>query len=206
VDDTEADRYALTRYLENDGYRVCGAANAAEAIRLAKHECPDLILLDVALPDMSGYEACARLKADPDCGNIPVIHTSAADVTSESQLHGVDNGADAFLTMPADPAILLGTVKAWLRVRRSESERETQLKELRRTKALLQAVLDQMPVGVSAAGAPDGKALLSNQAVTRLLGHDIASRSHYQEYADYGAIHADGSKYAPKTIPRYVPS
>jgi CheY-like chemotaxis protein len=105
VDDTEANRYTLTRYLERAGYSVVSATTGEEALRLVSEDT-DLILLDIKLPDMLGFEVCTRLKADPRFRRIPLIHTSAFFTKGEDYLRGIEGGADAFLITPIDPLIL----------------------------------------------------------------------------------------------------
>jgi CheY-like chemotaxis protein len=76
VDDDDASRYATSRILRQAGFEIIEAATGAEALRLAK-ENPDLVILDVNLPDMDGFEVCERIKADPATSLIPVLHLSA---------------------------------------------------------------------------------------------------------------------------------
>ena len=84
VDDDEATRYSLARRLRGAGFRVLEAATGAEALRLAREE-PVLITLDINLPDMDGFEVCRRLKSDPATREIPVLHLSAACVSSATR-------------------------------------------------------------------------------------------------------------------------
>ena len=73
------------------------------------------------LPDINGFEVCRRLKADPVTRDIPVLHISASYTSAESKAEGLEGGADGYLTHPADPAELVATVRALLRVRRAEA-------------------------------------------------------------------------------------
>src|SRR5690348_2956696 len=74
VDDNESCRYAVTRTLQRNNFRVTEASSGREALRLARSEQPDLVLLDVHLPDMHGFEVCRQLKAEPATSRIPVMH------------------------------------------------------------------------------------------------------------------------------------
>lgn len=121
VDDNDFSRRAVSRILEKDGFRVLEAATGEDALRLVQ-ENPDLVLLDVNLPDVSGYEVCRRIKADPAGFFIPVVHLSATMVTSRDWATGLENGADGYLTHPVDRVVLLGTVNSLLRARRAEAE------------------------------------------------------------------------------------
>ncbi|MFL5347734.1 MAG: response regulator [Hyalangium sp.] len=122
VNDDEASRYTASRILELAGHRVLEAATGGEALRLASQLRPDLIVLDVKLPDLSGYEVAARLRSHPDTASIAVMHTSATFVTADKRVLGLDSGADAYLTEPFEPAELIAMVKSLLRLRRAERE------------------------------------------------------------------------------------
>ena len=119
VDDTEASRYAVSRILRKARFAVHEAATGEDALRLAA-EKPDLVILDVNLPDMSGYEVCRRIKADPATASIPVLHLSASFVESEDRSEGLESGADGYLTYPLEPRELIANVRALLRVREAE--------------------------------------------------------------------------------------
>jgi PAS domain S-box-containing protein len=121
VDDHPTTRYAIGRILGREGFRVMEAATGREALRLAK-EGPDLIILDVNLPDIGGFEVCRRIKANPTTATIPVLHLSATYVTEEAQATGLESGADGYLVQPVDPHVLVATVKALLRLGRAEEE------------------------------------------------------------------------------------
>jgi PAS domain S-box-containing protein len=121
VEDNEATRYAVSRVLTNAGYRVTPAADGETGIALARTVKPDLVLLDVKLPDVSGYDVVKRLKGDPATAAIPVVHLSATSVTSAEQVRGLEGGADAYLTHPVEPMVLVATLNALLRVRRAEA-------------------------------------------------------------------------------------
>ena len=102
VDDDDAGRYTVSRVLRQAGFEVMEAANGAESLRLVK-ENPDLVVLDVQLPDMSGFEVCERIRADPATSLIPVLHLSATYIDSQSMVRGLDHGADGYLTQPVEP-------------------------------------------------------------------------------------------------------
>jgi len=122
INDDEANRYALTRILRSAGYRVLEGATGAEALRLTQEERPDLVVLDVKLPDLNGIEVCRRLKADPRTARIAVLHVSARYVRTENKVEGLESGADGYLAQPVDAEELLATVRALLRMRRAEEQ------------------------------------------------------------------------------------
>ena len=120
VDDDEANRYAISRSLRKAGFEVAEAATGEEALEKAAHFEPDLVILDVRLPDISGFEVCQRIKADPATAATPVLHLSASFVSSEAKAQGLEAGADAYLIRPVEPVELVATVNALLRARRTE--------------------------------------------------------------------------------------
>ena len=95
------------------GYEVAAAANGEEAVQLTSKENPDLILMDVRMPRMTGYEACRILKANPDLKDIPVVFLSAKGQESEIQT-GMEVGAEEYLLKPFAPDQLTDRVKAIL--------------------------------------------------------------------------------------------
>jgi PAS domain S-box-containing protein len=138
VDDTLANRWVLMRVLEEDGYRVIEGETAADALRLAA-ERPDLIVLDVRLPDGSGFEIARGLKADPRTGDIPLLLISASFTSPSERAQGLDAGADGYLTHPVEPPVLLATIRALLRSREAE-------RALRESEARFRTMADSAPV------------------------------------------------------------
>jgi PAS domain S-box-containing protein len=116
VDDSEAKRYVTSRTLSNAGYDVVEASTGQECLEVAASEIPDLIVLDVLLPDMHGFEVCNRLKSDPRTGFIPVLHLSASVTRPEDKVKGYDHGADAYMSQPVDPMEFVSTIKSLLRM------------------------------------------------------------------------------------------
>ena len=122
VDDNAVGRYALSRLLRREGFDVIEAATGQEALRLAAAAPPpDLMILDVKLPDMSGLTVCHTLKQQPATAHLPVLHLSAVYVQDSDKVQGLESGADAYLTGPVDPPVLLATLRALLRVRQAEA-------------------------------------------------------------------------------------
>ena len=119
VDDNESGRYAKARALQRAGYVTREASTGAEALTLVADAKPDLVLLDVKLPDISGLEICARVKRNrPD---IIVVQTSATFIEKLDRVRGLDGGADAYLTEPIESDELLANVAALLRLKRAEA-------------------------------------------------------------------------------------
>jgi signal transduction histidine kinase len=124
VDDNDALRYSLSRTLQGGGYEVIEARNGSEALLLAE-SVPDLITLDVNLPDMDGFEVCRRLKTNPRTSHIPVLHISATFTDTEYRLRGLE-AADGYLTEPVSREELLASVNALLRLKQAEREARLQ--------------------------------------------------------------------------------
>ncbi|GMT97615.1 hypothetical protein KH5H1_17340 [Corallococcus caeni] len=144
VNDDEANRYLVNRILEMSGYHVLEAATGMAALLLAEEHRPDVIVLDVKLPDISGYEVCARLRANAATAAIAVMHTSATFVTPDKKVQGLEGGADAYLTQPYEPSELIATVRSLLRLRHAEQQarlRTDQLIEMDRRKDEFLAML-----------------------------------------------------------------
>ena len=103
--------------LRNDGYEVVAASDGKRAAELTAIERPDLVLLDVMMPEMDGIDACRRLKSDPRLRNIPVILVTAK-TADDDVIRGLDVGADDYVTKPFRKEILAARVRSALRVKR----------------------------------------------------------------------------------------
>ncbi|WP_088258430.1 response regulator [Fimbriiglobus ruber] len=119
VDDSEDNRYTIGRHLRKAGFRIVEAATGEETLRLARDN-PDLVILDIDLPDMNGFDICRQIKADPTTATIPVLHLSATFTKTRDRVQGLDGGAEAYLCHPVEPLELVATVNALLRARRAE--------------------------------------------------------------------------------------
>jgi PAS domain S-box-containing protein len=127
VDDNDGARYVKTRVLRQAGFEVIEAASGRDALDKARTEKPELVLLDVKLPDINGLEVCRRLKSAPDTSAILVLQTSASLIESVHRVKALDAGADSFLVEPIEAEELVANVKALLRLRRAEeAHREVQ--------------------------------------------------------------------------------
>ena len=116
VDDVEANVRLLEAKLTLEYYEVLTAGDGSSALQVACEERPDIILLDVMMPGMDGFETCRRLKADPVTRHIPVVLVTALD-GREDKLKGLDAGADDFVTKPIDDVILFARVRSLLRLK-----------------------------------------------------------------------------------------
>lgn len=116
VDDTPANVMLLEAKLNNEYYDVVTAADGFEAIKQAKEHSPDLILLDVMMPGMDGFETCRQMKADHEISHIPVVMVTALN-SPEDRVNGLQAGADDFLTKPIDDAALMARVRSLVRIK-----------------------------------------------------------------------------------------
>jgi signal transduction histidine kinase len=121
VDDNPAGRYAVSRLLKANGFTVIEAGTGHEAL-MAAGERPDLVVLDVNLPDISGLEVCRRLKSDPLTADVIVLQLSATAVGLEERLQGLETGADSYLVHPIEPMELVANIRALLRLRQAEDK------------------------------------------------------------------------------------
>jgi len=106
-------RDLITFTLRFAGFEVIAGTNGEEGYELAKKEKPDLVMMDVRMPKMTGYEACRKIKADPEIAHIPVIFLSAKGQESEIQT-GLDAGADEYLLKPFAPGDLTDRIRSVL--------------------------------------------------------------------------------------------
>ncbi len=123
VDDTRDSLRIKTVILQRAGFEVIESASGLETLKLAAIHHPDVVLLDVNLPDMSGYDVCRALKSDPSTASTLVVHISACFTKGSDRTRGLDGGADGYLTSPVEPPLLVATIKSLLRVREAESAR-----------------------------------------------------------------------------------
>jgi DNA-binding response OmpR family regulator len=118
VDDQDVPRYVKTRDLREAGFTVIEANTGAEALRQIEQEQPPVVLLDVQLPDITGYEVCAFVKKKwPE---VMVLMTSSTFTTTAHRIYGLDSGADSFLVQPSEPLELAAAINALIRIRQAE--------------------------------------------------------------------------------------
>jgi two-component system, cell cycle sensor histidine kinase and response regulator CckA len=180
VDDQQNDRQLLEAMLAREGFVLLTAASGEEALAIAAGQPPDLILLDIKLPGMDGYQVTSRIKGDPATKNIPVIMVSALDDRNARML-GLSAGAEDFLTKPVDRAELSVRVRNLLRLKAYgdyydkysqilEGEVGSRTADLVESERLYRSTFDAAPVGIVHVGL-DRRWLRVNQCLCDLLGY-----------------------------------
>ncbi|RLC81896.1 MAG: hypothetical protein DRI81_01230, partial [Chloroflexi bacterium] len=181
VDDNLALRQALEDLLAAEGYDVACASNGVEALAKATQLTPDLILLDVIMPDMDGFTVCQRLRADPLLADVPVIMiTALAD--RDSRLRGFEAGADDYVSKPIDTPELLARVRTTTRLNRYrrlllEQVRRRQMEEaLRESEERFRNLVENMPI-ICFTFDQQGRILSWNHAAERVYGYRLSGIS-----------------------------
>lgn len=178
VDDVAASRFAMGALLRRAGHEVVQAATGREAlveldVRLRKGTLPDVALVDVGLPDMSGFELCRRLKARPHMAGLPVIHFSAAALAPGDRCQGLDAGGEAYLTMPAEPEEIDAVVRAAVRAARLRAGDQAVARRLSLLSETIVTIQAARSLQELADAAADGTARLTGSpAAVFVLGPD----------------------------------
>ncbi len=192
VDDDDAKRYVLASWLRRAGHTVAEAATGQEGLRQV--ESAELVLLDVNLPDMSGFEVCRLIKANPRTAAIPVIQVSATAVQVADRAHGLIQGADAYLVEPTEPDELLAMVTATLRYSRARQRAE-------RTAAML-TELASVTLDINATETFDGLAAAAATGAARIFAAEAVL---YLEMPDGQTRRTSARPGSPGTVRRGGP-
>ncbi len=177
VDDNQVGRILTMQMLGEACFEFREAASGAEALREAAKQ-PDLVLLDVNLPDISGIEVCRKLKADPATRNIPVLHLSAMFVRGSDRAAGLESGADGYLAQPVTREELIATVDSLLRHKETECE-------LRQNSDFFETVFGSIQEGISVL-APDMTIVHVNEIMRKWYSANLPleGKKCYQTYHD----------------------
>jgi PAS domain S-box-containing protein len=167
VVDDNADMRSYLASLLSDEYLVAVAPDGRRALELIRERPPDLVISDVMMPVLDGFELLAELRSQPQTQQVPVIMLSAR-AGEEGTIEGLRAGADDYLIKPFSARELLARVSANLELARLRRQATEHVDAERRR---LEAVLEQLPAGVVIVEAPSGHQLLANRQVSEILGH-----------------------------------
>ncbi len=113
VDDSPTETHVLSTILESNGYQIVTAESGEAGVEVAKQELPDLVLMDVVMPGLNGFQATRQLKREPTTAHIPVIIVTTKDQETD-KIWGMRQGAKDYLTKPVDEKNLINTIQAIL--------------------------------------------------------------------------------------------
>ena len=150
VDDNDINRMLLSRMLAKKGFRLLEASNGKEAIKMAMEELPDLILLDIMMPEMDGYEVCERLRENAETADTPVIFLSAKSETDD-KIKGLEAGAVDYITKPFSMGEVYARVKAQLKIRTLTQSLKKSNESLKRALAELEKKQERIEDDLKAA-------------------------------------------------------
>ncbi|HEX3745965.1 MAG TPA: ATP-binding protein [Bryobacteraceae bacterium] len=132
VDDSEMNRYVRSEILRKAGHESLFASSGTQALELCMSEKPDMVLLDIHLPDVNGFEVCRRIKTNPETAWVMVMQITASAVELKDALTGLNGGADDFLVDPVEPELLAAKVRSLMRLRMVEERLRKSNEELSR--------------------------------------------------------------------------
>jgi len=163
VDDDPDLLHINSSILQSAGLEVIEASTGNKCISIAREILPDVILLDVNLPDMNGFDVCKQIKANPLLANTHVILISGVEISSESKVYGLDLGADEYIIRPISGRELLARVKAMIRIKDAEIA-------LRKSKEQYQMLVETMNEGIWALNE-DGVITFVNERFCEIVGY-----------------------------------
>jgi DNA-binding response OmpR family regulator len=195
VDDTPFNLKLVLSYLERSGFNVETAESGAEALRLADDAPPDLILLDVMMPQMDGFECCRRLKNNPFTRDIPVIFmTALSDVTDK--VKGFEAGGVDYLTKPVEVPELMARVNIHLQLCRLRAFLEQQSAALREKNLELEQQYKELNTFSQCMTADLKKPLAAMAGLIKILDQDLKKSSHAQLSSFSGQLEQTRGKMA----------
>ncbi len=177
VDDDPDILFATSRVIKKAGYQTFTADSGKEAMEAVKTIVPDLILMDVVMPDAEGPDLCRRIKNDPNFKGIYVLLTSGTRVESEQQADGLDSGADGYIARPLSNRELLSRVDSMVRILRAERERDLLIIELKKAISEIKQLSGLLPICSHCKKIRDDKGYWS-QIESYIRDHSDAEFSH----------------------------
>lgn len=146
VDDAPEMLHATSRLFRSAGYSVFEAETGCKCLESVRVHRPDLVLLDVHLPDIHGYEVCRQIKTDKDLGGIYVMMLSGVFLTSDNQSDGLDSGADGYIVKPIQNRELLARIQSIGRIIKAERERDQMISKLQHALATIKTLQGMLPI------------------------------------------------------------
>jgi class 3 adenylate cyclase/CheY-like chemotaxis protein len=206
VDDTPQNVRVLEAMLAPHGYRIQSAASGPEALELIAAETPDLVLLDILMPGMDGYEVCKRLRADPATQLLPVIMVTAS--AEQQKVRAIEAGADDLIAKPLDPSELLTRVRSLLRIKQYQDTIQAQAAALAEWNQQLEQRVRQQVAELERAARL--RRFLSPQIVDLVMstGGDTLLESHRREitvvFCDLRGFTAFAETAEPEEVMRVI--
>ena len=167
VDDQIHALKGVSRIMRGAGYETFEASNGTDCLKIALEHKPDLILLDVVLPDIDGREVCRRIKSDPKTADIHVVLLSSIHIESDSQAEGLEHGADGYVARPIPNRELLARVQAILRLKYAESR-------LRESEELFRSMFENHYAVMLLIEPKGGKIVNANHAAEQFYGYTVS--------------------------------
>ncbi len=184
VDDNPVNLQLLETILRERGYAVRAAISGQMALKAVRHQAPDIILLDINMPEMNGFQVCHALKADPQFAGIPVIFVSAA-VDTEDKLRAFEEGGVDYVTKPFQPLEVLARVETHLELKRHRDNLEDLVQERTRELYLTQdAVIYGLGILAEYRDPETGLHIKRTQLYLKLLAEHLKNHPRFQGYFD----------------------
>jgi len=181
IEDDPRNRLLVRKLLAGEGHEVIDATDGLEGVRAALTTRPDLVLVDLNIPGLDGYELLDAVRSSPETQDLPVILLSAR-AGEEAAIRGLQAGADDYLPKPFSGRELLARVRAHLDLSRLRRQAAADIGAERRR---LEQTLQQLPVGVMLAEAPSRRVVLGNRQAAEILGHGILPDAPDGDYDGY---------------------
>ncbi len=191
VDDDPDVLFATCRIVQSEGYRVLKATTCGECMEAVEKDRPDLVLLDVVLPDGSGHEVCKRIKEDPERKDIFVIMISGERIDSDAQAEGLEGGADGYIVRPISNRELKARINAWVRILVAERERDRLILELEEALSNVKKLSGLLPICSHCKSIRDDQGYWNrieayiNEHSEAYFSHGICPACAKEHYADF---------------------
>jgi serine phosphatase RsbU (regulator of sigma subunit)/CheY-like chemotaxis protein/anti-sigma regulatory factor (Ser/Thr protein kinase) len=199
VDDLEANRYLVAGHLRRAGFETVEAGDGASALEVVATQRVDLVVLDVHLPDIDGFEVRRRIRAATQHRELPVLHLSAT-TGQDRRVAALEDSADGYLLQPVEPAVLVATVRALLRGAESRQASHRLATELATERNRLRAILRQLPIGMLVVGA-DADVVMANTEAAEIFGRDAIATGLPDPFREQRLIRIDGGAADPRALP-----